>query len=93
VGVKEIVGVKVGVKKIVGVRVGEGVNVLAGVMDGDTGMNGVDAGITLSRLLLATEPLLIILLNDKELTRNLFLSLCKSLLLGGMAIKIFIFLK
>jgi hypothetical protein len=56
-------------------------------------MNGVDAGITLSRLPLATEPLLINSLNDKELTRNLFLSLCKSLLLGGMAIKILIFSK
>jgi hypothetical protein len=89
VGVKVIVGVKVGVKEIVGVSVGEGVNVFVGVMDGDMGIDGVDAGITLSRLPLATEPLLIILLNDKELTRNLFLSLCKSLLLGGMAIEIF----
>ena len=63
-----------------------------GVNVGEMGIIGVLAGKTLSRLLLATEPLLITCDNDRDWLRNLTLSLCKSLLLGGLGIlfKLFI---
>jgi hypothetical protein len=92
VGVIEIVGVIliVGVGVIVGVMemVGVGVLVFVGVTDGETGIEGVKAGTTLSRLPLAMDPCLIILCKERDLFKNLTLSLCKSLLLGGLGIKI-----
>ena len=97
VGVMVTVGVIVGVFVVVGV--GVTVNVCVGV--GDTvdvtegvgvveavggGVAGITGGTTLSLLLLAIDPCLITRCKDRELLRNRTLSLCKSLLLGGLGI-------
>jgi len=85
VGVGDTGGVSVGVCVIVGVtvQVTEGVGVIEAVGDGVAGITGAT---TLSLLLLAIDPCLIIRFKDKESLRNLTFSLCKSLLLGGLGI-------
>jgi hypothetical protein len=82
VGVNEIVGVIDGVIEIVGVI--DGVIEIVGVIDG---VNG--GATTLSLLLLAIDPCLIIRFKERESLRNLIFSLCKSLLLGGLGIWVF----
>ena len=81
VGVLVVVGVTVGVK----VHVTEGVGVIEEVG------GGVTEGTTLSLLLLATEPRIITCCKDRELLRNLTFSLCKSLLLGGLGIWVYLY--
>jgi hypothetical protein len=89
VGVGVFVGVIVGVNDAVGVIVGvtEGVGVIEAV---GGGVEGIAEGTTLSLLLLAIDPCLITRCKDRELLRNLTFSLCKSLLLGGLGIWVFI---
>jgi len=102
VGVLVTVGVTVGVFVVVGVSVFVGVNVIVGVIVGviegvgvieavGDGVLGITGATTLSRLELAIDPCLIIRCKDRELWRNLTFSLCKSLLLGGLGIEIFIY--
>jgi hypothetical protein len=85
VGVGDTGGVVVGVSDTGGVLVGviEIVGVIEGVNGGAT---------TLSLLLLAIDPCLIIRCKDRELLRNLTFSLCKSLLFGGLGILFIIFI-
>jgi hypothetical protein len=85
-GVIEMVGVWVIVMVGVFVMDGVGVLVFVGVTEGDTGIKGVKAGTTLSRLPLAIDPCLIMFCKERDLFKNLTLSLCKSLLLGGLGI-------
>jgi hypothetical protein len=89
VGVTVGVVVSVGVNDTVGVtvHVTEGVGVTEAV---GAGVAGITGATTLSLLLLATEPRIITCCNDRELLRNLTFSLCKSLLLGGLGIWLFI---
>jgi hypothetical protein len=106
VGVMVIVGVTVGVFVMVGVGVtvdvcvgdGDTVGVTVFVTEGvgvieavGGGVEGIKGGTTLSLLLLAIDPCLITRFKDRELLRNRTLSLCKSLLLGGLGIIIIIY--
>jgi hypothetical protein len=86
VGVFVTVGV--GVFVVVGVTVGVTVLVTEGVGVTDATGGVTTGGTTLSLLELAIDPCVITRFKDRELLRNLTFSLCRSLLLGGLGIKI-----